>query len=507
MAAKKSYVCSVCQYKSGFLIKICPNCNSRDSYELKTETTKSEPKNITVAAPAGAKSSSVKHISKIDSMEHKRYTTSIGELDRVLGGGLVPGSIILIGGAPGTGKSTLTLSVSSVLSKTAGTVLYVSGEESEAQVKLRAERLNINPGELYLVFENELEQILEKHIPETNADIIIVDSITTIASRNISSQIGAPNQIKYCAKMLQHLAKSTGKTIILIGHVTKSGEIAGPNTLNHDVDAVLYLEGDQFHQFRLLRAEKNRFGSVGEVGVFEMTGQGLVEVPNPSEAFLAERATNKSGSSVAITVEGSRPLVVEVQALCTTNNTMSNPARRSNGINRERLHMIAAVLNKYVPFIDLSDKDIFMSVVGGMRVEEPSADLSVALSLVSSWHNTPTPANVVGIGEIGLTGELRSVPQIELRLREALQLGFTKVVMSEIRREINIPRGIEIIQVKDIEGALKIVFDGLIDFDAEDKPAKTIRRGLDEELASLYDDEEYGEDENDEEYEEEYEEE
>jgi DNA repair protein RadA/Sms len=347
------------------------------------------------------------------------------------------------------------------------TVLYVSGEESETQIKMRADRLGCKFGNFYLVFETDIDKVVSEFIPSVKPDILIIDSINTMTSADVGAAASSPSQVNYATSQLQHLAKSSGLSVFMVGQVTLEGGVAGGRKVTHDVDTVLYLEGDTHNFFRLLRAQKNRFGSVGEIGVFEMVANGLVEVGNPSAAFLAERANDKPGSSVAILMEGSRPIIVEVQALCSTSN--GNPARRSTGVNRDRMYIISAVLDKYIPVIDLFDTDLFMSVVGGMKVIEPAADLSMALAIVSSFQDTPTPNDVAAIGEIGLTGELRSVTQLEMRLREAANLGFRRVIVPKIRRHIDVPDSLQLIECSTLEEAIIVAFDGKITFETNDR--------------------------------------
>lgn len=470
LSAKKQsvFVCSNCGKQSVWKIDFCPNCNQSGTYipyERPETAEKKQAKHVTVRNPTGVKASQPLLITDVSLDSTDRWSTTIDEFDRVLGGGIVPGSLILIGGQPGAGKSTLVLAAASAMSQSIGTVLYVSGEESEKQIRMRAERLGIEPGQLYLVYETDIDIILNNHVTQIKPHILIIDSISTMTSKEINAASGSPSQVKYATTQIQKLAKSTGIAVFMIGHVTKEGLVAGPNALAHDVDAVLYLEGDQHNIFRLLRSQKNRFGNAGEVGVFEMAERGLIEVPNPSEAFLAERAANKPGGSIAITMEGSRPIIVEIQALCASSNT-SNPARRSTGLSRDRAFLVAAVLDKHIRSIDLFDTDLFISVVGGMSITEPAADISIALAIMSSWHRVPVPGDLAAIGEVSLTGDLRSVMQLELRLREAANLGFRRVIIPPIRRNnISRPDGLEIIECRTLEDVMRVAFSDEIDFD------------------------------------------
>jgi DNA repair protein RadA/Sms len=356
----------------------------------------------------------------------------IGEFARVLGGGVVPGSIVLVGGDPGIGKSTLLLQMALEMTGTRDTagkkVLYVSGEESERQIKARALRLTRLAGEnnqsefseeLLLLTETNLELILE-HIRAIKPDLLIVDSIQTVYLPEMNSTAGSVSQVRECANQLRELAKTSGMAVFLVGHVTKEGVIAGPRVLEHIVDTVLYLEGDRFQSYRLLRSVKNRFGATAEVGVFEMHDRGMVEVTNPSEAFLAERLVNAPGSAIAVTMEGTRPLLVEMQGLTSPSN-LGNPRRTPNGVDFNRLLLITAVLTRRLGY-RLSEQDVFVNVIGGLQVSEPAADLAIAAAIASSMKDIPVKADTVFIGEVGLSGELRWVGQMNARLREAAKL-------------------------------------------------------------------------------------
>ena len=384
--------------------------------------------------------------------QEPRWPVPVAEFSRVLGGGIVPGSIILIGGEPGIGKSTLLTQIAAVMAQTSGRVLYVSGEESVHQIKMRTERLGIQADELFLVTETSLETILE-HVQTVQPQILIVDSIQTTFTDDKPSSAGTVTQVRECAARLQMLAKTSGISVFLVGHVTKEGAIAGPRVLEHIVDTVLYLEGDPFHTYRLLRSVKNRFGATNEVGVFEMRGVGLVEVANPSEAFLAERVVSAAGSSIVVTMEGTRPLLVEVQALATP-TVYPNPRRTANGIDFNRLLLLTAVLTRRVG-LRLAEQDIFINVIGGMTVDEPAADLSVAIAIASSVWDNPVPADLAIIGEVGLSGEIRAVGQLPVRLREAAKLGFKRcLVPRTIRRGDPLPGGIEAVACRTLADAL-----------------------------------------------------
>jgi len=414
--------------------------------------------------------SAPRSIGDVSSDAEDRINLPIGEFARVLGGGIVPGSIVLVGGDPGIGKSTLMLQMAMEMASQKR-VLYVSGEESERQIKMRAVRLNNNvgakhthsgtsasplPANLLLVTETNLE-IIFNHINEVKPDLLIVDSIQTMYLSNMDSSAGSVSQVRECSSQLRELAKTSGISVFVIGHVTKEGTIAGPRVLEHIVDTVLYLEGDRFQAYRLLRSVKNRFGATSEVGVFEMREGGLVEVTNPSEAFLAERMINAAGSAIAVTMEGTRPILVEIQGL-TSPTQFGNARRTANGVDFNRLLLISAVLTRRVG-LKLSEQDIFVNVVGGLQVDEPAADLAVAAAIASSWKDIFVKADAVLIGEIGLAGELRMPGQMQARLREAQKLGFkTAIVPKAIRKAEPYPKDIEIIEVRSIQQALDAAF-------------------------------------------------
>jgi DNA repair protein RadA/Sms len=379
----------------------------------------------------------------------------------VLGGGVVPGSIVLIGGDPGIGKSTLMLQMTMQMAD-GNRVLYVSGEESERQIKMRASRLLMGidgksgelPDELFLVTETNLDLIFE-HIQSVNPRILVVDSIQTVYRPELESSAGSISQVRECASRLRELAKTSGIAVFVIGHVTKQGTIAGPRVLEHIVDTVLYLEGDRYQAYRLLRSVKNRFGATSEVGVFEMQERGMIEINNPSEAFLAERMINAPGSAIAVTMEGTRPLLVEIQGL-TSHTNFGNPRRTPNGIDFNRLLLIAAVLSRRMN-VRLSEQDIFVNVVGGLRIDEPAADLAVAAAITSSMRDQPVRADLVLIGELGLSGELRMVGQMDARLREAASLGFkSAIVPRRLHRKQPWPGGIAVQEARSLREALQM---------------------------------------------------
>jgi len=391
-------------------------------------------------------------LSEIQADQFQRLPVASGELARVLGGGIVPGSVVLVGGDPGIGKSTLLLQASAQLAEENKAVLYVSGEESVHQIKMRADRLGLQQPGLYVVSEVSLDQVLG-HIEQLAPRLVVVDSIQAISSEELESSAGSVSQVKACATALLRLAKAKGIPIFLVGHVTKAGAIAGPRVLEHIVDAVLYLEGDRFHTYRLLRGVKNRFGSTHEVGVFEMTEQGMVEVLNPSAAFLAERLPDTAGSAIAVTMEGTRPLLVEIQALAST-TSFGLPRRTANGVDFNRLLLLVAVLSKRVG-LRLFDQDVFVNVIGGLRINEPAADLALALAIASSFQSLPLPADLAAVGEVGLSGELRAVGHLTRRLNEAAKLGFSRcIVPATHRKQSEVPAGIEVIPARSLADAL-----------------------------------------------------
>jgi DNA repair protein RadA/Sms len=406
------------------------------------------------------KTSTPRRLSEISEDVDERIPLPIGEFARVLGGGIVQGSIVLIGGDPGIGKSTLLLQAALQMAHERR-VLYVSGEESERQIKMRALRLMRGeeskplplPEDLFLVTETNLEVILE-HVATLQPQLLIVDSIQTTVLSELESTAGSVSQVRECAARLRELAKTSGLSVLLIGHVTKEGVIAGPRVLEHIVDTVLYLEGDRFQSYRLLRSVKNRFGATSEVGVFEMSERGMSEILNPSEAFLAERLVNIPGSAIAVTMEGTRPLLVEIQGL-TSPTAFGNPRRTSNGVDLNRLLLIVAVLTRRLG-LRLGDQDVYVNVVGGLKVSEPAADLAMAVALASSNRDVPVRADAVLIGEVGLSGELRMVGQLSARLNEAAKLGFrTAIIPRRMRRSEPLPENIQVIEARSLRHALE----------------------------------------------------
>lgn len=456
------YVCQQCGRVSARPMGRCPQCGAWNSMveEIIAPPT---PASARARAHGLAGASSPRRLNEITSDVEERLPLSMDEFARVLGGGIVPGSIILVGGDPGIGKSTLLLQVALEMAHQC-TVLYVSGEESERQIKMRSLRLLRTvedkkeaslhiPEDLFLVTETNLDAILE-HITAVHPVLLIVDSIQTTYLPELESTAGSVSQVRECASRLRELAKSTGISVFLIGHVTKEGTIAGPRVLEHIVDTVLYLEGDRFQSYRLLRSVKNRFGATSEVGVFEMGERGMVEVSNPSEAFLAERMVNAPGSTIAVTMEGTRPLLVEIQGLTST-TSFGNPRRTPNGVDINRLLLTVAVLTRRLG-LHLGEQDIFVNVVGGLTVSEPAADLAVAAAIASSVRNVPVRAEAVLIGEVGLSGELRMVGQMPARLKEAANLGFKiAIVPRRLRRGEPWPDGIQVIEARSLRQALE----------------------------------------------------
>jgi len=450
------YVCQECGRTSIRSLGRCPSCGGWDTMVEEVISSPQEKQTRKLFSPT--KSKPIK-LSEITGELEERWPLDMTEFARVLGGGIVPGSIVLLGGDPGIGKSTLMLQVASEIANNSP-VLYASGEESARQIKMRAQRIsgsekkNIFAQNLYLVTETNLDTIFS-HVEKVKPVLLIIDSIQTIYLDSLSSSSGSVSQVRECASRLRELAKSTGTAVFLIGHVTKEGMIAGPRVLEHIVDTVLHLEGDRFQSYRLLRSMKNRFGPTSDVGVFEMQERGMAEVVNPSEAFLAERMAEAPGSSIAVTMEGTRPILVELQGLTSPTN-FGNPRRTTNGMDYNRLLLITAVLTRRIG-IRLSDQDVFLNVVGGLRVEEPAADLAAAVALVSSVKDLPVRADLALIGEIGLSGELRWVSQMEPRLREAEKLGFkAAVIPKRMRAKIETPKKLEILEARSLNQAVKI---------------------------------------------------
>ena len=450
---KTVYICSECEYTSPKWLGKCPKCNAWNSFteDVINVSPQSAPKRRT-AADFG--SSEIQQFGDLEIPEYIRTKTGLDELDRVLGGGLVCGSVVLLSGEPGIGKSTLLLQISDTLGKTRK-VLYVSGEESEGQIKLRAKRLKTVGNNLYMLTETNVEKILAG-IDKLKPDVIIVDSIQTMYTEEANSSAGSVTQVKEATMSFISKAKSAGISVILVGHVNKEGGIAGPKVLEHIVDAVLCFEGDRRQCYRIIRANKNRFGSTNEIGVFEMTDVGLREVPNPSEMLLADRPTDTSGNCAVCTVEGTRPIVAEIQALVSP-TAFPSPRRTSNGIDYTRTYLILAVLEKRLG-LKFSANDVYLNVIGGLELDEPAADIAIALALISSLTDRVIPDDLIAIGEIGLSGECRGVANVSQRVKEASRLGFTKAVIPVRNFERDkFDCDIELIPVKNIYDLLKVI--------------------------------------------------
>ena len=455
MAQKKTksiYSCSHCGYQSPKWMGKCPDCQQWNCFlEEAVPSGKSHAhRSVTGPAPEALR------INEISCQAEERQKCGISELDRVLGGGIVPGSFSLIGGDPGIGKSTLLLQAVAQLGQV-GKALYVTAEESCLQVKLRAERLNVQPQDLYLLAETALDSILNE-VDELDPDYLVIDSIQTIFTSQIESAPGSVSQVRECASQLMQRAKQNGLPTFIVGHVTKDGSIAGPRVLEHLVDTVLYFEGDPGHPYRILRAVKNRFGSTNEIGVFEMSDRGLREVKNPSEIFLAERAEDAAGSVVITSLEGSRPILVELQALVSS-APYGTARRTAMGIDHNRVSLLVAVLEKKAG-ISLLSHDIFINVAGGVKIDEPAADLGILAALASSHLNKIVPRRTIVFGEVGLAGEIRAVSRPELRVQEAARLGFERCILPAGNlKNLEAPKGITLQAVRTVQEALDLLFD------------------------------------------------
>jgi DNA repair protein RadA/Sms len=442
---KTIYSCTECGATSPKWQGQCPGCNDWNTLvETVAEKALSNSRFESLAPAA-----KLQNLSEIEAREVERIATGIGEFDRALGGGLVNGAVVLIGGDPGIGKSTLLLQALAHLSVD-NKVLYVSGEESGEQVALRARRLGLDTRRLQLMAEINLERILATLQAEKPV-VAVIDSIQTLWSDQLSSAPGSVAQVRECAAQLTRLAKQVGITVILVGHVTKEGALAGPRVLEHIVDTVLYFEGDTHSSFRLVRAVKNRFGAVNELGVFAMTDKGLKGVNNPSALFLSQHGQDVAGSCVMVTQEGTRPLLVEIQALVDTSH--GNPRRLTVGLDSQRLAMLLAVLHRHAGIVCF-DQDVFVNAVGGVKITEPAADLAVLLSITSSLKNKPLPSKLIVFGEVGLAGEIRPAPRGQERLKEAAKLGFTRALIPEANRPKQAISGMEVIAVKRVEEAV-----------------------------------------------------
>jgi len=453
---KTVYICSECEYKSPKWMGKCPKCGAWNSFvedvEDTTPTT-TAPKRTSMI-PVSDQNRAVEY-AELQIPDYMRQNTGLGELDRVLGGGLVHGSVVLLSGEPGIGKSTLLMQICDALG-TSRRVLYISGEESGGQLKLRAKRLGICGKNLYILTETNIENIL-KETDKISPDVLIVDSIQTMYSSSVNSTPGSVTQVKETALSFINKAKAKGMSVIMVGHVNKEGSIAGPKVLEHMVDAVLYFEGERQQAYRIIRAIKNRYGSTNEIGVFEMTDKGLLEVENPSEMLLAGRPKNISGNCAVCTMEGTRPLIAEIQALVTP-TAFPAPRRTTNGIDYNRMCLIIAVLEKRLG-LKFYQNDVYMNVIGGLHLDEPASDVSVAMALISSMTDRIIPDNLIAIGELGLAGECRAVSNLEQRVKEAARLGFTHAVVPyrNIEKRKLECAGINIIPIRGIYEVLNMM--------------------------------------------------
>ncbi|MDI6814946.1 MAG: DNA repair protein RadA, partial [Dehalococcoidales bacterium] len=451
------FVCQQCGKESLKWLGRCPNCQQWNTFVEATAPTTTPSRIPTPENPP-------QELAQVVTDDTDRFPLPLAEFNRVLGGGVVPGSLVLIGGDPGIGKSTLLLQTSALIAQARGKVVYVSGEETLRQTKLRSERLGLKGEKLYLLAETDLEVILSQ-IEQLSPSLVIIDSIQAVYLPELDTAPGSITQVRECTLRLMHWAKLSAVPIFIAGHVTKNGAIAGPRVLEHIVDVVLYLEGEPFSAFRLLRCVKNRFGSTNEVGVFEMRQQGLVEVDNPSQAFLSQRWGEAIGSAVVPTLEGTRPLLVEIQAL-TNPTSFGLPRRTANGVDFGRLLMVIAVLTKRVG-LKLGNQDIIANVTGGLRISEPAADLGIALSIASSFRDVGVDPQLVAVGEVGLSGELRAVSQLDRRLVEAARLGFKRCLVPKVSARVSpAPKDIELILVSTLREAIGV---GLV----RGKPARS----------------------------------
>lgn len=449
--SKTIFVCNECGYESAKWLGKCPACNAWNSfYEEKLV----KEKDGSFISDKKTKSSKPTTLNSIEGKETTRTSTGVGELDRVLGGGLVKGSLVLLGGEPGIGKSTLILQICDKM-QGEGKVLYVSGEESAEQIKIRADRLNIKNDNILFLGETDIDLIADA-IKETNPKLVIIDSIQTMYSDEITSAAGTVSQVREITARIMKICKQEAITTIIIGHVTKEGNIAGPRVLEHMVDTVLYLEGERYFSYRILRGVKNRFGSTNEVGMFEMQEKGMMEIKNPSSILISEREDNPPGSIIVASQEGTRPLLIELQAL-TTPTVFGLPRRTANGIDYNRLTVLMAVLEKRAN-MNLGSQDVYLNVVSGIKLQEPAIDLGIILAVASSFKGISIPKDLVAIGEVGLTGEIRAVNMIEKRLKEAEKLGFKKCIIPENNKKLLKDNyKLDIIGVRNIQEALKII--------------------------------------------------
>ncbi|CAK1241504.1 DNA repair protein RadA [Fructobacillus fructosus] len=448
---KTQFICSNCDFISARYLGRCPNCGEwgtfvEEKIQPETQSRKSR-------VGLDGKAAKVQKINQVSLEETPKVATDLQELNRVLGGGVVAGTLVLIGGDPGIGKSTLLLQVSGQLANH-GKVLYVTGEESATQVKMRADRLEVGGEDFYLYPETDMEAI-KKQVEELKPNFLVIDSVQTMQEPDLTSPIGSVAQIREVTADLLQIAKTNNISIFIVGHVTKGGAIAGPKILEHMVDTVLYFEGDRHYKYRILRAVKNRFGATNELGIFEMRDKGLAEVANPSEIFLEERLAGATGSAIVATLEGERPILVELQALVTP-SVFGNAQRTATGLDRNRVSLIMAVLEKRANLL-LQNQDAYLKAAGGVKLDEPAIDLAIAVAIASSYQDKESPASDVFIGELGLTGEVRSVTDLEGRLKEARKLGFSRAVVPKNNLGgVNVPDGLKVIGVSTIKEALQL---------------------------------------------------
>lgn len=450
--SKVRFLCQACGHSSPRWLGNCPGCGEWNTFAEEIASVPNIKSELTFNSARPVR------ISEIEATNSPRTTTAIAELDRVLGGGIVQGSLVLIGGDPGIGKSTLLLQTSNNFAKNEGKVLYVSGEESKEQTKMRAARLGVVGTELFVVAETNIEAI-EHFINDVQPGLVVIDSIQTVFFSAVSSAPGSVTQVRECTNRLLHIAKNLNITIFIVGHVTKAGSLAGPRVLEHMVDTVLYFEGSRHQSFRILRAVKNRFGSTNEIGVFEMVEEGLRQVENPSRLFLAERSLGSSGSVVTSTLEGTRPVLIEIQALV-SDSPFGTPRRLTTGLELNRALLMVAVLEKRVGML-LGKQDIYLNAVGGMKVNEPAVDLAICTCIASSFKDLLTPPDTLLVGEVGLAGEIRAVAQIEKRIKEAEKMGFSRCILPYKNLQgISATFSVELIGVKTVEEALEIALGG-----------------------------------------------
>lgn len=447
MKEKTMYICSSCAYQSPKWMGKCPSCNEWNTFQEELVASKPKPKTSLSISSAPVS------LESIEISGEERYPTNREELDRVLGGGIVKGSLILVGGDPGIGKSTLLLQICDSVTDCTG-VMYVSGEESLSQIKLRAQRLNIKSKNISLLSETNLDSVIY-HAKEQKPQIVIIDSIQTMFKDDAASAPGSVSQVRECTYALMRLAKENAVSVIIVGHVTKDGNIAGPRVLEHMVDCVLYFEGERHQSYRILRTVKNRFGSTNEIGVFEMKDSGLMEVKNPSEMLISSRPKNTSGTAIVCTIEGTRPVLSEVQALCSFTG-FGTPRRVTTGLDFSRCCMLIAVLEKKLGF-KMQSQDVYINIVGGIKIAETATDLAVALSIASNYKNFSIDEYTCIIGEVGLTGEVRSVSYVEKRIMECKKLGFRKCIVPASNADDIKADGIEIIGVNSVREAIEAV--------------------------------------------------